>query len=107
MFYTDAEKQIYLSPADTRHDPLALQRKLVVASGGNLNATLETWADPKAREVERASAEEKLVTAARTAFGFKPFDADGGVTDAIVLDTLDHFLRYLQGKESGDETQPG
>lgn len=107
MFYTDAEKQIYTSPTGTRHDPLALQRKLVVASGGNLNAALVSWSDAKARETDRAAAEEQLVAAARVAFGFKPFDAEGGVVDAVVIETLEHFLRYLEGKGQGDETQPG
>lgn len=98
MFYTPAERLIFTSPLGA-FDPITLQRKLVIASGGALNNWLAVWGDSKAPEIAVATAEESLVGAARVAFGVKPLTADGGTTDREVLDTLCAFLRWAEGKD--------
>lgn len=99
MFYTAADKLVYESPTGVKYDPLAVHRKLIFASGGSVNDSLSTWADSTASDVERAAAEEQLVRYGRTAFDLKPFDQDGGVVDGVVLDCLDHYLRWVDAKK--------
>lgn len=96
MYFSDADKQIYTSPDDRRFDPLAVHRKLVVVTGAKINDYLADWNGPDL--VAKAVAEERLALASRSAFGYLPFDQDGGVTDAVALETLFHFLHYCQGK---------
>jgi hypothetical protein len=98
VFYPDADRLVYAAPSGSRHDPLALHRRLVLASGGTLNDSLAVWGDPGAAEVDRAAAEDRVVAATRRAFDLKPFDADGGSTDAEVLALIRHFLEWLSKK---------
>lgn len=101
MLYTLPQRLIYESPGGTRYDPLALHRRLITAAGGSdrLNENLAVWGEKTAPEVNRAAAEEYIVTAARAAFALKPFDQDGGCTDAEVLVIAEDFLEWLRGKD--------
>jgi hypothetical protein len=87
-----------------RGDPLAIQRRLFIHTKGRVNDLIA------ARDGEdllaAAEAEEELIVAARTAFGFGEFEA-GGVIDAEVLAELDRFAEYLEGKGQGRPTTPG
>lgn len=105
MFYSEQERLIYTSPAGSRHDPLQIQRRLVLVSGGQLNDYLDLWTKTDGTAVERARAEEELVRFSRLSFDLKPFDQEGGVVDAVALDCLDHFLRWLEGNAQR-EPQP-
>lgn len=96
MFYTAADKLIYKSPTGSQFDPLVLHRKLILASGGLVNQHLLAWSSPDTSDVEKAMAEEKLVTAARSTFGLAAFDKDGGVLDGVALDCLTHYLEWLE-----------
>ncbi len=104
MFYSDAERTIYQSPLGHSYDPLAVQRKLRIASRGQFNALLIDWQGEE--DFASAVAEEALVIAAREAFEFVPFDEEGGVTDAQVIETLTHFTEYLAAKKPSAEPPP-
>lgn len=99
MFFSDDEKLIYTAPTGTKYDPIALHRKLVVASGGRLNEWLATWGDRTAPEIAVATAEESLVGAARTAFACTPFNNGTGTPDRDVIDSLCDFLEWQRGKD--------
>ncbi len=111
--FTDRERAIYQSPfaGSPPIDPLALNRRLWQATRGRLYdlladaeaaapVTAETKGDitrgPE-NYVVAAAAEEELARAARQAFGLAPFPE--GPLDAAVLDALDHFLGWLEGKD--------
>ena len=98
--YTLKQRQIYTSPLNTRHDPLEVERRLRVASRGEINKLLDTWGDKD--ELAAAVAEANLVEVARTAFSLRPLVEKDGVSDADVLDTLVHFLNYLGESPSAD-----
>jgi hypothetical protein len=97
-FFTDRDRTIYAAPSGRKYDPVDLYHRLEAASGGHLNAHLERWWGEDVGDGERAAAALELAKVARTAFGFKPFDAPDGTLDADVLDALYHFLRYREGK---------
>ena len=97
MLYSEPEKLIYVSPLETKYDPLAVQRKLIIASNGTINNYLSIWSDEKATELEKANAEEFLVAVARKAFNLPSFDEDNSVTDDVVLNCLTSFLEWLEG----------
>lgn len=99
MFYSDRDRLVYTSPSGTAYDPLALRRGLVTASNGRLNDFLAAWSAEATPEAEQAAAEECLVQIARQAFGLKPFDVEGGVLDAVVLEHLEHMLEWLSVKD--------
>lgn len=103
MFYSEAERKIYVSPSGDRYDPLAVQRKLRIASRGQVNEALLQWHGDD--DLEAAVAEENLVGFARVAFQFASFE-DDGPTDAEVLDTLVHFLAAIKNSASVDATPP-
>src|SRR5262249_33606143 len=117
MFFEEHERTIY-SPAlqpDKRFDPLAVDRALVVATGGQLDKLLKLWqpvttdqgdisAEGQAQaKVEYAKAEEVLCAAARKVFGIPAFPE---ATDAVALEVLVDYLRWMQGKGSRGETPP-
>lgn len=102
--FTDRERQIYESPGGVKYDPLACLRTLLVATGNKVNDFLADWEGTDA--VAAAVAEGELVRAARAVFAVKPFDEDGGVLDAVALETLFHFLAFVEGKDSRGPTLP-
>ncbi len=105
-FYEPHEKTIY-SPegSDLRFDPLSLDRKLRVASGGRLNALVAEWKagsdnsgdiGPGAAEradAMSAAAELKLAEVTRQAFGLHPETLNG-----VALEYLIDFLGWMEGK---------
>lgn len=105
MTFSEKERLIYELPIGGRFaDPLEVQRKLRVASGGRLNEMLDDYEGGD--EVKAAVAEEELVTAGRTAFALPKLTPTGGVSDADVLTTLTHFLDYLSKPSEPRETLP-
>jgi len=98
MFYSNSDKLIYTAPHGRPYDPLALQRKLLLASTGTLNDLLATWSAAESTDLDRAAAEESLVAITRSAFDLQPFDTEGGVTDRIALNCLTDFLEWLAKK---------
>lgn len=118
MFFEDHLKKVYRSPVGTDHDPLAVQRTLVDATGNRLNALLADWQavhDDGRGEIRTpetvdkfavlsVQAEGKLVKAARVAFGVKPFPEQ---TDAEALECLCDFLEWCEKKgERGPPPPP-
>ena len=116
MFFTDREKAIYTTPDGRAFDPLRVLHLLTVATGNRLselvslrNPDTQAGGDVSAggrsqAAVEAARAEMQLADAARTVFGFGPFES--GVTDAAVLETLYHYLEWLEGKDYAAGTPP-
>lgn len=130
MFFTDREKAIYEAPDGRRFDPLRVDRTLTVASGGQLDQWIATRnavvrapilnpdgtptgeyelltgdvsaAGKATAAVEAARAEIMLADAARVGFDYRPFP--DGPPDAVVLETLYHFLGWLEGKGGTVET---
>lgn len=107
--FRETDRQIYQSPDGRSGDPLRIERALRLAAGGldRFNGWLEdiaAWDRLKGRQnaegeelakadVAAALAEEGLVGAARSAFAYTKGDLD-----AVVLETLYHFLAWLEGK---------
>lgn len=109
--FSESARQIYAPQIDGREigrfDPLAVRRKLVIASNGELNNLIEVWEDQRdAETVAAALAEEKLVAAARSAFSLKPLGEESGVCDADVIEVLADFLEYLVGKHETHSGSP-
>lgn len=122
MHFQDHEKRIYTpeSRPDLKLDPLAVDRALTKASGGQLSTLLKQW-QPVERdasgvpltgdisdnganaELVRAAAEEKLAAIAREVFGFKPFPES---TDAEALEVLLDYLWWMEGKGVTAGTPP-
>lgn len=75
-------------------DPLALNRKLYIATQGQLRELVIQYNEGET-DLDKAKAEEALVAATRTAFGLAPVSRNGGVGDAAVLSLLSHFLEWL------------
>lgn len=93
--YTAKDREIYRFPdSDRSADPLELRRRLTIHTQGHLSEWVKLFNDGET-DLERAQAEELLVTAARKAFDLKPVDQVGGVVDAVVLEYLAHFLEWL------------
>jgi hypothetical protein len=109
VFFTDREKQIYESPTGQKYDPLRVDRLLTIATKGRLNewVTLRNvvhggeYVGDVSRDgrvqtlLAAAEAELGLADAARSAFGLPDFPA---VTDAEALETLYHYLGWMEGK---------
>jgi hypothetical protein len=118
MFFADHEKLVY-APAgsDLALDPLALDRRLTLATGGRLH---DLWSDWKAREgdasvagtnmtaaeaaLTAARAEEQIAAAARLAFGLPAFP--DGPPDAVVLEYLCDFQDWLKKKGRRGDPPP-
>lgn len=109
MFFTEKEKAIYVAPDGRRYDPLRVDRLLTAATGNRFdelvlyrnNARAETGDVSKQGRAEAAvlaaRAEIELADAARKVFEFPSF-AESGVGDAVVLETLYHYLGWMEGK---------
>ena len=107
MFFQEHEKQIYVAPNGGKFDPLAVERALVVHSGGKLNEILKAWSAGSdgqgdvgdgAKEQNRilsAQAEEMLAGIARKVFQVPDFP-DG--LDAQALECLCHYWEWMEGK---------
>lgn len=106
--YSEAERSIY-SPSRNgepigHYDPLAIRRKLVIATKGKFNDLLKQQQGDD--ELEAAIAEEELVAAVRFAFALAPLTPTGGVADADALDLLDDYLDYLKNSNSAGDSEP-
>lgn len=113
--FSERERTIYRSPDGRDFDPLRVERQLRIASGGRLNEWLDEIANFDAllgaanvpiadllqANVAAAQAEDQVVAAARAALAY-----DKSILDAEVLSTLDHFLRWLEGKDSPAASGP-
>lgn len=99
------EREIYRDPVTgTYLDPLAVQRKLLVGSRGQVNA----WIAEQRGEDEVAAmvAEEKLVPLIRQAFGLReinPTTGDGHPT-SMCLKCLECFLTWADAKKVKGQT---
>lgn len=92
--WSEPDRLIYRPPLPDAPglDPLRVERGLRIASKGEFNAWLDEMAGKD--DYAAAVAEEKVLAAAREAFGY-PQDK---VLDEVVLHVLDDFLRWLEGK---------
>ena len=120
MIFADHEKRIYPGPLGKSYDPLALQREITFATGGNLAAVLDAWnaglpaadgtGDAAIRRtpeqaVLAAQAEAKLAAVGRQVFGLPPFPE---ATDGEAIEALNAFWEYLEKKGgSGAGTPAG
>jgi hypothetical protein len=95
VFYSAEDRLIYVSPAGRKYDPLPVFRELVAQSLNQINVWITEWSDPD--PLVRLRAEGHLAALARSVFGFEPFADGAGATDAEVLTTLDHYLRWQEG----------
>jgi hypothetical protein len=92
--YTDKEKEIYILPhSNLGVDPLEVKRKLIILSKGQLNDWITEF-NTVEDEVAKATVEDSIITVARAAFKLGS-PSEGGVTDAVVLEYLAHFLEWL------------
>lgn len=105
--FSEREKAIYTSPVGKKYDPLRLDRLLVIQTNNRLGEFLKL-VDPKTinsgdvskagraqAEVEACNAELELARASRAVFELPEFP---DCTDAWALETLYHFLEWLEGK---------
>lgn len=94
--WSEPDRLIYRPPLPDAPglDPLRVERGLRIASKGEFNAWLDEMSGKD--DYAAAVAEEKVLAAAREAFGY-PQDK---VLDEVVLHVLDDFLRWLEGKGS-------
>jgi hypothetical protein len=105
--FTEQDRQIYTDPATGRkYDPLAVKRAITAATNGQFNVlvTAVSGDDP----ARAADAQDRLIAAARSAFGLKPLDPDTGqgVLDAVAYEALIEFTRWLKGKGPRAQTRP-
>jgi hypothetical protein len=101
MTFTDEERRVYKCPlTDRYHDPLAARRAMLARAGGaaKFNEAIKDSrsADPDVRDRGEAA----LVAAGRAALGLEPVDprTGAGVPEAVVLEALTAFTRWLAGK---------
>jgi hypothetical protein len=108
MFFSEQERKIYVAPnSEKKHDPLHLDRLLTIHSGNRLNelitlrnAISDNLGDvsvegKRQAAIESAKAELELARIARKTFGLPEFPE---CLDAEALETLYHFLEWLEGK---------
>lgn len=109
--FTEKDRQVYTCPVTGRkYDPLQVKRDLARAARGweAYNRVVAENAN-KGDQVAQPAAEGQLVGFARAAFGLKPIDpkTGDGVLDAVVLEALTAFTRWLLGKsETAGGTRP-
>lgn len=109
MFFTDAEKQIYIpAGSDKKYDPLALDRALRRESKNQLAKLIDTWKEVDSNEGDISedgilqttlasdNAEEELAIIARNVFDLPPFPE---CTDAVALEYLCQYLDWCKKKE--------
>lgn len=87
-------------------DPLRIQRKLAMASKGQLAQLIDDWND--ADEIKKALAAEKLVPAIVEAFELKAYDkkTGRGCNEATCLSVLAKFLDFMAQKKTSSEKPP-
>lgn len=80
-------------------DPLAVQRKLLLLSKGEINPWLQDHLDGD--EAKSLAAEEKLLPVVREAMKLSPIDprTGEGVTDEACLRALNFYLGWMQEKK--------
>lgn len=85
-------------------DPLAIQRRLLVGSKGNIN----TWIKEQRGEDELIAleAEERMLPVIRAAFGLVEVDkaSGSGHPTELVLNTLTHYLQWAEAKKVKGQT---
>lgn len=106
---TDTNKLIFTLPDGSKsYDPMAVRRKLLLASGNRLNEWIALYQEAT-DEMDRLRAEDNLIAAARAAFDLKPLTEPGGAADASVLEYLSALLEWLSppSKQSSALTPTG
>lgn len=123
MHFEAHEKAIYSpeSRPDLRYDPLDLDRKLTIISGGKFGELIDRYrpieygpdglptsgdTSPegvRTAKVDRAKAEAELVTVVREAFTLPNFPE---CTDGTVLEVLHDYLWWMEKKGSREEMTP-
>ena len=97
--FSAAERQIYKCPVTGRdYDPLAVRRKLTLASKGTFNGIVSRLKSKD--DLESTQALDEYIT-----IGRKALDLEATVLDASVYDSLTAFTHYLRGK--GQRVQNG
>jgi len=105
MNYSEQERNIYTYPDGIRRgDPLAIRRRLLIHTAGKINDLLDSMESPDPLAV--AVAEEQLLPAVRVAFGLRGLEEEAPDTDAASLETLSHFLDWLDGKKVFTAVRP-
>ena len=107
--FSEKERQIYRDPGTLRfYDPLALKRALLRSARGRFNEAIKTYGSDASTADEKAQAEAMIVLAGREAFGLKPIDPQTGegVVDAVVIDAVTAFTRWLKGKDETAQSGP-
>ena len=111
--FEDRDRLVFRYQVDDRTvyaDPLALRRRLVQATGGEINQLLREAADPPpggaydpSQELACLAARERLAAAILAAFDLPPFDpaTGGGTTEAVALAPLWEFTDWLEKNGSG------
>lgn len=99
--FSDAEKGIFPynnGQSDLYADPLAVNRKLLVAFSGDIEAALTAGYAP---EGKTNGATQAVIDGVRDAFGMLPFDptTGTGATDAMVLRILSNFSDFMIEKK--------
>ena len=102
--YTDQERLVFgpFGRGDGTEifaDPLAVYRRLVLATEGEHNRLL---ADTQSTDEQvRLAAEDKLVPAAREALGLVPFNPEdgSGTTDREALTALRAYVEWMNSKK--------
>ena len=108
--WTDTQKRIFGPYNDGKQqayaDPLAVDRKLKRALGGDVNRFLERYNSEA--DVERMDATESLVKAAIDAFEMKPLDrtTGEGVTESEAIGVLFDYCDWLEKKNLTGSTSP-
>ena len=92
--------QYFNGEADVWGDPWAVRCKLAQALGGDLPAIVEQFND-RENEARALAAAEKLVAAARVAFGMKPFDPETGegATHGHCVEAYRAFVEFCEAKK--------
>lgn len=102
-----ADQSIYRCPVTAYYfDPLAVQRKLLLLSKGEVNSWLRDQRGDD--EMAAFAADDKLVPVIRGAFGLQEVNRDTGQGHATstCLSVLDHFLRYMDAKKEKGPASP-
>ena len=98
MIYSEKDRQVfgpYFDGQQSRYgDPLAINRRLTAALGGDQSAIAKYHADPQAQEA--------VLRAARIALELVPFDpaTGSGALDIDAETALRSFLEFLEGNGS-------
>lgn len=108
--WTDQERRIFGpyfdGKASVHADPMAVDRRLKKALGGDVNAVLQRYRSDC--EMEALDATDLIVLAAYVAFDLQPFDkaTGAGVVETEAVDILFRFFDWTEKKNASGETPP-